>query len=66
MTKHQDVLEITVKIKSEDQTLSKKFLMYEEILLSKENPKLFEMVESVCKDFKGDIDSVIILSKMVW
>lgn len=61
--------EIKVKIKDEDQTNVKKFLVYEEgapIILSRENIRLKEMVDEAIAAFKGQPENINIKIEFEW
>lgn len=61
------MFELKVKVKGGDQTLNRKFLVYDEdINLSHDCDKLKNLVESTIKDFKEDVEDVILTIKMVW
>jgi hypothetical protein len=60
------MIELNIKIKGDDQTLSKRFLVYENIVLSNENELLQKLVTDTMKDFHGDVDDVSLTAKMVW
>ena len=61
------MFEVTVTIKDSDQTLNRKFLVYEEnVQLNHEDKKLNEIVEATLKDFQGDPDDIILKIKMTW
>jgi hypothetical protein len=58
--------EITIKVSNDEQKLTQKFLEYETISLTKDDPKLQQMVESTIKNFKGIVEDVVVKVKMVW
>ncbi len=61
------MIEISVKVSNEEQTLRTKHLDYsEDIVLSKDDSKLNEYVEKTVKDFKGVPEDVVLNIKMVW
>lgn len=61
------VIEITVKIEGEDQTLTEKFLEHEEgLALSHEDARLSHMVAQTQSKFKGVIEDITIKAKYVW
>lgn len=61
------MFELTVKIKGEDQTLNKKFVVYEKsVQLTHDDEYLKDVVEGTLKDFKGNVDSVTLKISMEW
>ena len=61
------MFEVTVRVKGDDQTLNKKFLVYEkEVKVNHDDEYLKDIVESTLKDFKGDVDSVRVKISMEW
>ncbi len=61
------MLEISVKVSNSDQTFVMKYLEYsEDIVLSKDDPKLSSMVEKAVKSFGGIVDDVVVRIKLVW
>lgn len=61
------MFEVTVRVKGDDQTLNKKFLVYEkEVKVNHDDEYLKYIVESTLKDFKGDVDSVRVKISMEW
>lgn len=61
------MLEITVKVSNCDQTFVTKYLEYsEDILLSKDDPKLSDMVDKAVKAFGSGVEDVVVRIKMVW
>lgn len=59
-------VELTIRVKNEDQTLNMKHLIYEEISLSWEDELLRTLVNEAIDAFKGTPDDVIVKTKMVW
>ena len=61
------MLEITVKVANEENTLVSKYLEYsEDIVLTKDDPKLSTMVDKAVKAFGGEVSDVVVRIKMVW
>jgi hypothetical protein len=61
------MFEVTIRVKGDDQTLNKKFLVYEkEVKVDHDDEYLKDIVESTLKDFKGDVDSVRVKISMEW
>lgn len=60
------MFEAKVKIKNSETSTTKKFLCYEEIVLSTQSQILRDMVEETKQGFQGDIEDVTITIKMVW
>jgi hypothetical protein len=61
------MFELTVIVKGEDQALRRKFLMYEEnVQLNQKDPILLSHVTETVKDFKGEVEDVLVNIKMVW
>jgi len=61
------MLEISVKVSNADQTFVMKYLEYaEDIVLSKDDPKLSGMVEKAVKAFGGVVEDVVVRIKLVW
>jgi len=61
------MFELTVKIKGEDQTLRKKFLVYEErVSLNTEDERLQECVKQTLEGFKGEVESISLVSTFQW
>lgn len=61
------MFELTVRVKGDDQTLNKKFLVYDEsVQLNHDNKYLKDLVEGTLKDFKGNVDEVKLKISMEW
>ena len=50
--------ELTVVLKSEDRTYLQKFLIYEDYLVSLEDPIILQCIEDAKKTFEGEPDSI--------
>lgn len=50
--------ELTVVLKSEDRTYRQKFLIYEDYLVSLEDPIILQCIEDAKKTFEGEPDSI--------
>jgi hypothetical protein len=59
-------VEVTVKISNDEQRYSQKFLTYESVLISSEDPRLKEMVASARENFKGVADDIVVKISYVW
>ena len=60
--------EVIVKIRSDETTITEKFLVYDDLTLSQEDKTLKEMVASVLAKFQassGDLD-IVVKVKMMW
>ena len=57
---------VKVKVSNDEQKYDKKFLCYEPISLSKDDPILLGMVEGTIAEFKGGVDDVDVTFKMKW
>lgn len=61
------MLEITVKVSNVDRTVTLKFLEYsKDIVLSKDDPKLFSMVDKAIKAFGDVAEDVVVRVKFIW
>lgn len=61
------MVELTVRIKGDDQTLNRKFLIYDEdVKLNYDDKILKEAVEATLKDFKSSPDSIRVKISMEW
>lgn len=62
------MIEISIKIKDGDTTLTEKFLEYDPIFLSQADPKLEQLVELTKAKFKGELidPDIMIKIKMPW
>lgn len=61
------MFDLTVKVKGDDATLSRKFLVYEEnVQLNHDDPILKKHIESTLKDFKGNVEDVIVNIRVSW
>jgi hypothetical protein len=60
-------IEVSVKLSNEESKFTKKSLCYEtDICLSKDDPKLVELVRNAQNEFKGVVDDILITFRMVW
>lgn len=60
------MIEISVKVSNEEQTLTQKFLEYsEDIVLSENDPKIESMIQQTISKFKGIPSDVVFKAKMV-
>jgi hypothetical protein len=61
------MLEIKILISNEEESYIQKHLVYDEdVTLCKEDPKLQKLVNDAIKNFKGNVDDVILRIKMIW
>lgn len=61
------MLELSITVKGEDSTLTKKFLEYDsDIYFSHDSKELQELVAQVHSEYKGNIDVTVIKGKMLW
>ncbi len=61
------MIDVTVKVQDDDQTLTQKFLVHEEGLkLSHDDPDLTKMVDDTIAKFKGDPKDVLVKIKYTW
>ena len=66
-----NMIELSITIKDEERTLTKKEILYDtNLVFSRNNEVLLSLVESVIQEFKGDVQAdspdIIIRAKMVW
>lgn len=69
-----EYIEYTITVKDESNTLSRKEISYEPILLSKDEPRLFDEVRDLLEKFKenqgsqelGEAPEIVLKFKMVW
>ena len=57
--------ELTVILKDADKTIKHKFLMYATYTLSPYDPDVKKCIDEAKLSFQGDIESIIITTKMV-
>lgn len=61
------MIDVTVKVCDDDQTLIQKFLVHEEGLrLSHDDPDLTKMVDDTIAKFKGKATDVVVKVKYTW
>ena len=61
------MIELSVKVSDDDQTLTEKYLLHEEgLVLSHECRQLDEMVTKTVQKFKGEPKDVLIRIKYTW
>ena len=61
------MFELTVKVKGEDQTLRKKFLVYDDdISFSTEDDRLQDYVKQTLEGFKGHVEGISLSSNFQW
>lgn len=61
------MIKASVKVSNEESKLIKDFVLYEEnIVLSKKDPKIQEIVQDTLSSFKGQVEDVGLTFKMVW
>lgn len=64
------MIELSITIKDEDRTFTRKELLYDPLLLSRESPELVEKIAAVLKEFRADPNEpaldIIIKTKMTW
>ena len=61
------MIDVTVKVCDDDQTLTQKFLVHEEGLkLSHDDPELNKMVSDTLLKFKGVAKDVLVKIKYTW
>ncbi len=62
------MIEITVKIKDDSNSFSKKEMLYDPISLSHDDPTLQELVKQVREEIKTQLDDpeITIKTMMVW
>lgn len=61
------MIEISVKVSGDDQTLTQKYLLHEEgISLSHDDATLTKMVQDTIANFKGQPEDVIVKIKYTW
>lgn len=61
------MIEISVKVSNEEAKCTKKFIVYDEnILISKDDPKLKEFVQNTVDSFKGNVDDVFVTIRIAW
>lgn len=60
------MFELSIKIKSEDRTFTKKECVYDNVVFSVEDPTLQLMVESAKKEFAQPIESINLTAKLSW
>ncbi len=61
-----EAIEVKVKVSNDEQNYAKKFLCYEPLTLSKDDPVLLGMVEGTVAEFKGGADDMDVIFKMKW
>ncbi len=61
------MIDVTIKVCDEDQTLTQKFLVHEEGLrMSHDDPELTKMVDDTIAKFKGNATDVVVKVKYTW
>ena len=61
------MIEVKVKVKDDEQTLTQKFLVHEEgMKLSHDDENLSHMVKDTIEKFKGQPDDVLVKIKYTW
>lgn len=61
------MIEVTVKVCDDDQTLIQKFLVHQEgMKLSHDDPDLAKMVNDTMAKFKGNATDVLVKVKYTW
>lgn len=61
------MIDISVKIKGEDSSYTKRLLEYDaDVTMSRDDPTLKALVEEAMKEFKGHIEDVIVKTVMYW
>jgi hypothetical protein len=61
-----EATEVKIKISNPDQKYIKKYLSYEPLTISKEDPGMMAMVEQALKEFKGEVEEISVLTSTVW
>ena len=61
------MIDVTIKVRDDEQTLTQKFLVHEEGLkLSHDDPGLTKMVNDTIANFKGNPTDVVVKIKYTW
>lgn len=62
------MIELSITIKDEEETLTQKFLLYDPITLSIEDKSLVDMVKGVQGKFKGNLEAsdITVKTRMAW
>jgi len=61
------MIDVTVKVRDDEQTLTQKFLVHQEgMSLSHEDPELSRMVNETIAKFKGTATDVLVKIKYTW
>ena len=51
------MIELSITVKDEERTLTKKFTIYDVLILSLESEALKDLVQEVVKEFGGDLEN---------
>lgn len=60
------MIELTVKVSNEEKRMTKKHLIDEGIMLSRDDPTLIAYVHESTTEFASDVDDVKLIITMVW
>ena len=63
------MIDVTVKVCDDDQTLTEKFVVYDQLdsfTISHDDPRLKGIVESTIAKFKGKATDVVVKVKYTW
>lgn len=52
------MIEISITISNEEQKFTKKFMDYDQAIISKDNPVMQKMIEETISGFPGNVDDV--------
>lgn len=64
---NKDFVEITLRLKDDEQTLVKKHPVYSEnFSLSHDNPELRKLVDQAIQDFTGTPTDILVKAKYTW
>ena len=62
----KEVVEIKIIVSNEEQKFVQKHLCYERISLSRSDEIIASLVDSMLKDFKGNVDEIDLVCKFKW
>lgn len=59
-------VEVTVRVSNDEQKFIQKFLLYSSFTVSHEDPVLKNCVDETVKNFKGEVEDVVVKFSYVW
>lgn len=60
------MIELSVKVSNDEQTLTQKHMVYETVTLSVDDPTLLSLVKQAKEAFGENVEDVVLKIKMTW